>query len=77
MIVKNHDGMDVEVPEEPATVSMLGGCICPGTDISPGCSYHQWAARQPWNHLIPWNCPTYWDGCHCHGGPYFVLDEDK
>ena len=35
------------------------------------CRYHQGAAQQPWNHRIPWNCPTYWDGCNCEGGPYF------
>jgi hypothetical protein len=23
------------------------------------------AAEQPWNHGIPWNCPTFWDGCNC------------
>lgn len=34
-------------------------------DIDPECEYHQLAARYPHDHRIPWNCPTYYDGCHC------------
>ena len=33
--------------------------------INPACEYHQAAAAEPFNHRIPWNCPTYWDGCNC------------
>jgi hypothetical protein len=29
------------------------------------CLYHQQAAKYPSDHSIPWNCPTYWDGCNC------------
>jgi hypothetical protein len=57
---------------EPVTVSMTGGCTCRWTkavhravDISPDCMYHYAARLQPWNHRIPWNCPTYHDGCNC------------
>lgn len=66
------------LPETPLTVGDVGGCTChpdgfnfEAGDISPACGYHAAAARQPWNHRIPWNCPTYWDGCRCPGGPYF------
>lgn len=38
---------------------------------NPDCAYHNTAEAQPWNHCIPWNCPAYWDGCNCDGGPYF------
>lgn len=31
----------------------------------PDCKYHQQAAAAPMDHSIPWNCPTYWDGCNC------------
>lgn len=52
----------------------LPGCICQrrhsyqlerGFDIDPDCPYHRLAAARPWDHRIPWNCPTYWDGCNC------------
>lgn len=33
-------------------------------------TYRLAAEMQPWNHRIAWNCPTYWDGCNCPGGPY-------
>lgn len=23
------------------------------------------AKARPYDHSIPWNCPTYWDGCNC------------
>ncbi len=52
------------------------GCICTtpnrredGTfdwQIDPACVYHATAAKYPHNHTIPWNCPTYHDGCNCH-----------
>lgn len=51
------------------------GCICPKPKkdangkydwkIREDCQYHASAAAQPGNHGIPWNCPTYWDGCNC------------
>lgn len=51
------------------------GCICPmpkkdangkyDWKIREDCQYHASAAAQPSNHGIPWNCPTYWDGCNC------------
>jgi hypothetical protein len=55
-----------------------GGCICSGLNdpkevmkdptkwrIDPDCIYHQMAKKYPKDHSIPWNCPTYWDGCNC------------
>jgi hypothetical protein len=53
-----------------------GSCICvvPGNidienqsiiQIKPECTYHKAAAAHPQDHSIPWNCPTYWDGCNC------------
>jgi hypothetical protein len=52
-----------------------GSCICaaPGNIranggnlvVLPECGYHQVAADHPDDHSIPWNCPTYWDGCNC------------
>lgn len=49
------------------------GCICGFErvgekikwNIKPECEYHAKAFRYPNNHGIPWNCPTYWDGCNC------------
>lgn len=35
--------------------------------------YSYGAEMQPWNHQIPMNCPTYWDGCNCEGGPYYQM----
>lgn len=55
-----------------------GSCICPTPvdgewRIRPECTYHAAAAANPRNHSIPWNCPTYYDGCNCdkpeHCGP--------
>jgi len=49
----------------------LYSCTClavPGNDhsrIDPDCNYHKQAAKYPFDHSIPWNCPTYWDGCNC------------
>ena len=34
-------------------------------DLDPECGYHGVAAEHPDDHRIPWNCPTYWDGCNC------------
>ena len=33
--------------------------------IDPECPYHKAAAASPQDHSIPWNCPTYHDGCNC------------
>lgn len=56
----------------PLTIADIGGCTCGPDghdfhtgDISPTCRYHEAAAEQPWNHHIPWNCPTFYDGCNC------------
>lgn len=70
---------EIGLPEKPLTPSDVGGCTCQRFDAEAGkhtygsvpCRYHEGAAQQPWNHRIPWNCPTYWDGCNCEGGPYF------
>jgi hypothetical protein len=50
-------------------------CICPtparlpdGTfdwQIRDECPYHSYAAAHPDDHQIPWNCPTFYDGCNC------------
>lgn len=66
------------LPEKPLGVE-VGGCTCQRFDSETKkhtyghapCRYHEAATRQPWNHRIAWNCPTYWDGCNCEGGPYF------
>lgn len=51
------------------------GCVCDcekGEDgknkwtINPRCEYHATAAKYPSNHSIPWNCPTFYDGCNCN-----------
>lgn len=67
----------------PLRVRDIGGCTCGPDghdfhvgDISPTCRYHQGAAEQPWNHFIPWNCPTYYDGCNCEGGPFYEPPTD-
>lgn len=50
------------------------GCKCKSTRNDDGtftwnlrtdCKYHTQAARYPSDHTIPWNCPTFWDGCNC------------
>lgn len=52
------------------TTSETGGCTCDPHHPDPvKCLYHYAAAAQPGNHRIPWNCPTYYDGCNC--------DQDK
>ncbi|MFA7267040.1 MAG: hypothetical protein WC054_12075 [Candidatus Nanopelagicales bacterium] len=63
-------GVDLEIHRDK-------GCICPrpeplpdGTfawEISDTCEYHATAAKYPMHHGIPWNCPTYYDGCNCDG----------
>lgn len=50
--------------------------IRPLTVMDLGDSYHYGAELQPWNHRIPWNCPSYYDGCNCEGGPHYNKPED-
>ena len=64
-----------------------GSCICaaPGRIranggklvIDPACGYHQVAADFPNDHSIPWNCPTYWDGCNCDDPAFARAPEQK
>jgi hypothetical protein len=57
--------------DEPLTTAQTGGCICfrgKRHEIRDDCMYHYAARQQPWNHRIPWNCPSYYDGCNCQGG---------
>ena len=42
-----------------------------------GDMYHYGASLQPWNHRIPWNCLTYYDGCNCSGGPYYQMPSSE
>lgn len=59
--------------------SKIPGCICidrtkPDLSvytIKDDCPYHNLAAQNPDDHSIPWNCPTYWDGCNCADPEYF------
>lgn len=54
-----------------------GGCTCQGgacSGVDETCLYHYAARLQPWNHHIPWNCPSYLDGCNCEGGPFYERD---
>ena len=57
--------------DETAKVRPLGawdypGCACNALpEVNPDCLYHYAASPQPDNHRIPWNCPTYYDGCNC------------
>jgi len=51
---------------------VVHGCICPKPterngkwEFNPECQYHATAAKYRANHAIPWNCPTYYDGCNC------------
>jgi hypothetical protein len=61
-----------------AIYNKSGGCICSRLNppeqvikypeewkIDPKCIYHKMAKKYPKDHSIPWNCPTYWDGCNC------------
>lgn len=56
----------------PLTITDFGGCICMAKAHKPdfvNCMYHYAASIQPDNHRIPWNCPTYYDGCNCEPRP--------
>jgi hypothetical protein len=65
----------------------LSGCTCTPPDNHPDgwnsdgtCDYHNLAAEHPDDHTIPWNCPTYWDGCNCHhldDEPYILFHFDQ
>lgn len=39
--------------------------------ISPECPYHAYAAANPDSHAIPWNCPTFYDGCNCNNPDWY------
>jgi hypothetical protein len=56
----------------PLTSRDSDGCTCGAVRREApdpkSCLYHYAAALQPWNHRIPWNCPSYYDGCNCDGG---------
>ena len=49
--------------------------IQPMTPLDALDHYRHAAETQPWNHRFPWNCPSYWDGCNCEGGPYYDRPE--
>ena len=58
------------------TIADTGGCTCGiCTAVDPDCMYHYAAELQPGNHKIPWNCPTYYDGCNC-GEPRPGYDQE-
>jgi hypothetical protein len=60
--------IDAYAAVRPLTIREFGGCTCdPHTPDLVNCLYHYAAALQPDNHRIPWNCPTYYDGCNCTG----------
>ena len=54
-------------PLRALTTTDTGGCACKNPHVpDPNrCLYHYAAQLQPDNHKIPWNCPTYYDGCNC------------
>ena len=68
-----------------------GGCICSVDNpnwctgkypnfkftLKSDCGYHNWAAEHPDNHLSPWNCSDYYDGCNCEGGPFYGPMEEE
>ncbi len=61
--------VDYFAARRPLTSRDSQGCTCnPHKPDRESCLYHYAAALQPWNHRIPWNCPTYFDGCNCSGG---------
>lgn len=61
--------IDAYATVRPLTIRDCGGCSClSGKNHKPdfvNCLYHYAAALQPDNHRIPWNCPSYYDGCNC------------
>jgi len=61
--------IDTFAKVRPLLAGDLGGCICPctkdGIQVLDDCMYHYGAGLQPDNHRIPWNCPTFYDGCNC------------
>lgn len=66
--------IDAYAAVRPLTVADIGGCTCGfcerGADPDyENCLYHYAAQLQPDNHRIPWNCPTYYDGCNCEEKP--------
>ena len=67
--------VDAFAKVRPLTARDCGGCTCGSHKVRRGCMYHYAAALQPWNHRIPWNCPNYYDGCNCEGGPFYSMPE--
>lgn len=72
--------IDFLATDRPLSVQDTGGCTCRwGAEkkhkVSKDCMYHYAASVQPWNHRIPWNCPAYYDGCNCEGGPRYDRPE--
>jgi hypothetical protein len=65
--------IDAYAAVRPLTIRDCDGCTCqpcgPGGPDLAGCLYHYAASLQPDNHRIPWNCPTYYDGCNCTEQP--------
>ena len=58
--------IDAYAPLRPLGVMEFEGCTCgshPPDFVN--CMYHYAAKLQPDNHRIPWNCPTFYDGCNC------------
>src|SRR6266568_4818949 len=62
-------------PIRPLTTQDSLGCICHRRIDPAMCPYHLAAKLQPWNHRIPWNCPTFHDGCNCEDGPFYERPE--
>jgi hypothetical protein len=62
-----HARVDYYASQRPLTSDDSGGCTCknPHQPNPNRCLYHYAAQLQPDNHRIPWNCPTYYDGCNC------------
>ena len=57
---------DYYAAQRALTPADTGGCTCNTHQPGPSqCLYHYAAQLQPSNHRIPWNCPTYYDGCNC------------
>ncbi len=79
MTIKAQTGPGARYVGDARKDPRYGSCLCAGPsrikrdaegkvlpmEILPECGYHQVAADFPNDHSIPWNCPTYWDGCNC------------
>jgi hypothetical protein len=69
LVAARHDYYRARIDEVAKVRPLNGGdypgCSCRTHEIDPDCLYHYAASVQPDNHTIPWNCPTYYDGCNC------------